>query len=330
MKNFGEGKSSMDANITEGMSIVVPFLNEEKAIPIFCDTMENYIMKLPFPVEFVFVNDGSSDQSLEILLNYKFKNIKKAKIVNLSKNFGAHAAIRAGIAKSSFDICTWFGIDLQEPLEIMQIAYRKLSNKEYEAVYFEKRTVAVSKINRVFSKIYSFLMQKYAVESFSSNGTATIAFGAKIKKLLNSNIESNSSLLLQIMNSGFKYDTVPLDYLERKVGKSKWTLSKKIKIFIDSFVAFSFMPIRLVSIIGVLIFVIGLILGVVTFINKICNPNVPVGYSTLASIMALGFGITNISLGIIAEYLWRTYDAARHRPVFIISDEIDLADEKNA
>ena len=97
-----------------------------------------------------------------------------------------------------------------------------------------------------------------------------------------------------------------------------------LKLFIDSFVAFSFMPIRLVSIIGIVMFVLGLVLGIFTIVNKIINPAVPIGYSTLAAIMALGFGITNISLGIIAEYLWRAYDAARKRPVFIISDIMDL------
>ncbi len=84
------------------------------------------------------------------------------------------------------------------------------------------------------------------------------------------------------------------------------------------------MPIRIVSIIGVMIFIIGIIIGVATIMNKIINPNVPIGYSTLASIMALGFGVTNISLGIIAEYLWRTYDAARRRPVFNIASEINV------
>lgn len=313
-----------------GMSVVVPFLNEEKALPIFCETMDNYVLELPFPVEFIFVNDGSSDASLEILRNYTFRNIKKMKILNLSKNFGSHSAIRAGICNASYDICTWLGVDLQEPLEILPIAYSKLTEEAYEAVYFEKRTVKVSKANRLFSKIYSHLMRKYAVKNYSSDGVATIAFGSKIKSFLNSNVEANSSVILQIMDSGFKYDTVSLDYHERSAGESKWTFSKKIKLFIDSFVSFSFMPIRLVSIVGVIMFVLGLLTGIITIINRILNPSVPSGYSTIASILTIGFGITNISLGIIAEYLWRTYDAARNRPVFIISDVfVKNMDEKD-
>lgn len=308
----------------EGISVVVPFLNEEETIPIFCETIDAYVAKLDFPVELVFVNDGSTDESVQILENYQFQHIEKAKLINLSQNYGSHAATRAGITQSFYPICLWMGVDLQEPLEILLIAHQKICEEHFEVVYFEKKTVKISTINRMFSKTYSNLMKKYAVARYSSNGVNTIAFGKKIKEVLNENIEANSSLVLQIMNSGFRYDTVNLDYSERTAGVSKWTLSKKIKLFIDSFVAFSFMPIRMVSIAGILMFVIGVVVGVMTIINKIINPNVPIGYSTIISILALGFGITNISLGIIAEYLWRTFDAARKRPVFIISDTIDL------
>lgn len=83
------------------------------------------------------------------------------------------------------------------------------------------------------------------------------------------------------------------------------------------------MPIRLVSIIGIIVFVFGLVMGVATIINKIVNPQTPVGYSTIACILTLGFGITNISLGIIAEYLWRTYDASMKRPVYLISEIVE-------
>lgn len=308
----------------EGISVVVPFLNEEETISLFCETIDAYAVKLDFPVELVFVNDGSTDQSVQILENYQFQNIEKAKLINLSQNYGSHAATRAGITQSFYPICFWMGVDLQEPLEILMIAHQKICEEHFEAVYFEKKTVKISTINRIFSKTYSNLMRKYAVARYSSNGVNTIAFGKKIKEVLNENIEANSSLVLQIMNLGFRYDTVNLDYRERAAGVSKWTLTKKIKLFIDSFVAFSFMPIRMVSIVGILMFAIGAVVGVMTIINKIINPNVPIGYSTIISILALGFGITNISLGIIAEYLWRTFDAARKRPVFIISDTIDL------
>lgn len=313
----------------QGISLIIPFLNEEEAIPIFCETIDEHAKTLSFPVELVFVNDGSTDKSLDVLRSFAFENIRKVKLVDLSKNFGSHAAVRAGILNASYDICTWMGMDLQEPFEIITISHDKIASEGFDAVYFEKKTVKVSAFNRMFSKIYSHLMQKYAVKTYSSDGTSTIAFGPKIKEFLNENIESNSSIMLQIMDAGFVYDTVSIDYNARSAGTSKWTLGKKIKLFIDSFVSFSFMPIRLVSIVGIIIFILGIIIGIVTIVNWIVNPSVPLGYSTIVSTLAIGFGITNISLGIIAEYLWRAYDAARGRPVFIISEVLNLTSDED-
>lgn len=309
----------------EGISVVVPFLNEEEGILLFCETLDRFAKTLNFPLELVFVDDGSTDRSVEILQQYRFECIEAARLVSFSKNFGSHAAIRAGVMNARYNICTWLGSDLQEPLELLPESYRLLQ-QGYDVVNVEKKSIQVSKVNRGFSKFYSFMMRKYAVKSYSSGGISTIVFNKKVKDLLNSHVESNSSIMLQIMDAGFRCATLSMDFHERSTGVSKWTLSKKIKLFIDSFVAFSFMPIRLVSIIGVCIFVAGLLIGLITLINRIMNPAVPIGYSTLTSIMAVGFGITNISLGIIAEYLWRTYDAARNRPVFIISEVSVLKD----
>lgn len=308
----------------QGMSVIVPFLNEEEGIFLFCETFDSFAGSLDFPIELIFVNDGSSDGSSDRICEYDFKNVSGVRIISLSKNYGSHAAIRAGLTKAQFDICTWIGSDLQEPLGLIPAAYDKITKEKYDAVYIEKKSVVVSRINRFFSKTYSRMMQKYAVKNYSSGGTSTIVFNHKIKDYLNDYIEGNSSIMLQIMNAGFNYCQLSLDFNERKAGTSKWTLSKKIKLLIDSFVAFSFMPIRLVSVIGCFIFLIGFIIGLVSVINRIMNPSVPLGYSTLACLMALGFGITNISLGIIAEYLWRAYDAAMKRPVFIIDEEIKV------
>lgn len=303
-----------------GISVVVPFLNEEEGIELFCSTLDQYAASLKFPLELVFVDDGSTDRSVELLEHYHFNHIRSAQLVSFSKNFGSHAAIRAGVMHAKYDICTWLGSDLQEPLELLEKSYALIVENGYDVVNIEKKSIQVSKLNRGFSRFYSHMMQKYAVKSYSSGGISTIVFNGKVKELLNSHVESNSSIMLQIMDAGFKCKTLSMDFHERSAGVSKWTLSKKVKLFIDSFVAFSFMPIRLVSITGMVIFVLGLVIGIIAVINKIINPSVPMGYSTLVSIVALGFGVTNISLGIIAEYLWRTYDAARNRPVFIISE----------
>ena len=312
----------------KGISVVVPFLNEEEVIEKFCAAIDAYQRNFSVPLELVFVDDGSSDNTIDKIRNYKFINIHRVKIVELSKNCGSHAAIRAGLQNVSYDVVTWMGSDLQEPLEMLQLGMEQII-QGYDAVYFEKKAVKVSVMEKCFSGIYSWLMRKYAVKNFQSGGINAIMINKKVLTMMNENIESNSSVILQVLNAGFKHTTISVEYNARSGGKSKWTLSKKIKLFIDSFVAFSFMPIRLVSVVGILMFMVGIVIGILTIINKLVEPSVPVGYSTLASIMALGFGITNISLGIIAEYLWRAYDAARKRPAFIISDVIDVMKDES-
>lgn len=302
----------------EGISIVVPFLNEADGIELFCKVLDEHSKEVDFKLELIFVDDGSEDGTGELIREYEFLNIEDVKLLTLSKNFGSHAAIRAGVLNASYDVCTWMGSDLQEPLEFLKLSYEKIL-EGYDAVYVEKRSINVSKANRGFSKLYSAMMRKWAVKNYASGGISNIVFNRKIMQYLNDNIEANSSIMLQIMDAGFKSVTISLDYKERSIGISKWTLAKKIKLLIDSFVAFSYMPIRLVSLLGIAMFILGIVIGIVTMINKMCNPGVPLGYSTIISIMAIGFGITNISLGIIAEYLWRAYDASRKRPAFIIS-----------
>lgn len=307
----------------KGISVIVPFLDESEGIELFCREMDRYAAGVSFFIELVFVDDGSSDRTAELIGQFSFQSIVSVKIVKLSKNFGSHAAIRAGLQYARYEICTWMGSDLQEPVEFLEISMEKMS-QGFEVVYIEKENIEISKLSRLFSKIYSLLVRKYAVKNYGTGGISNIVFNGKVKQMVNENIESNSSIHLQIMYAGFRGITLPMNCSARVAGKSKWTYAKKIKLFIDSFVSFSYAPLRLVSMIGIFMFFMGIIIGLQTLVNKIINPAVPIGYSTIICILSLGFGITNISLGIIAEYLWRTYDAARKRPVFIVSkvDEI--------
>jgi len=177
---------------------------------------------------------------------------------------------------------------------------------------------------RVFSKAYAMLMRKIVNPKFPKSGFDVVMFDHKVRNFLNGNIESNSSVFLQILNSGFKQDNIEYEKQKRTAGNSKWTLSKKIKLFVDSVVAFSYLPIRMVTIGGIIIFVAGIIWTFYIVIRHFTADDMTPGWPTLISILMLCFGFTNISLGIIAEYLWRTLDASRSRPVFVIDEIIEV------
>lgn len=168
------------------------------------------------------------------------------------------------------------------------------------------------------------MMKKYVTKLYPENGFDIVMFSKKISALLNNGIEANSSIFLQILTLGFKQEFIFYKKQPRKKGKSKWTLNKKIKLFIDSFIAFSYAPIRFVTGVGIFLFIIGIIFSAYLITRKLLYNDLQSGWPMLISILTLGFGITNISLGIIAEYLWRTLDSSRKRPVFIIDEIIEL------
>jgi glycosyltransferase involved in cell wall biosynthesis len=311
------------------VSIIIPFLNEEENIVSLTEALSNYFeVETRFEVEVIFVNDGSTDNSKKIILEQNHKNYS-CKIISLSKNYGSHAALRAGIFHADGDYITFMYADLQDPINLISRLYDKTENRKVEIIWATRKSTSNGFFESTFSKFYSSLMKKYVSSSYPDNGFDIVMFSSKVAKVISQNIEANSSIFLQILTLGFNQDFILYDKKQREKGVSKWTLSKKIKLFIDSFIAFSYAPIRFVTIIGITLFLFGIGFSIYLMIRKTVYDDLVSGWPMLISILTVGFGVTNISLGIIAEYLWRTFDSSRKRPVFIIDDIIDLKKLEN-
>jgi dolichol-phosphate mannosyltransferase len=305
------------------ISIIIPFLNESGNIPNLIEEINKFSNKNEtLSIEVIFVNDGSSDDSILVLRSFKL-NTFSSKIISFSKNFGSHAALRAGILNSNGDFITFMYADLQDPIDLISELYLKCK-LGFDICWAKRTNVTNSKFDKIFSLFYSRLMKKFATSLYPENGFDIVMFNEKVKEQLNNSIQANSSIFLQILTLGFNQTEIIYEKVERKVGKSKWSIKKKIKLFIDSFVSFSYAPIKLVSITGFLFFFTGILWTFYIILRKLIINDLPEGWPALTSILLLGFGITNISLGIIAEYLWRTLDEARKRPVFIIDEIIKL------
>ena len=300
------------------VSVITPIYNESENIDDLCKALDDYAQGLSYAVECIFVNDGSTDNSLDKLKQYTFKNVF-SKVVNLSKNYGSHAAIRAGMTVSSAPYTMLFSGDLQEPAELIGMMYSKAS-LGHDIVCVVRKQDRVS----VFSKKYAKLIKKHAVSSFPESGFNNFMLSRKVLELIKENPEANSSVFLQVLNLGFSPELIECRYNERQKGQSKWTLSKKLKLFVDSFVAFSYMPIRFITGLGFVLSFAGFIYALSIIIVKLFNLfDLQAGFPTIIAVILMGFGITNISLGIIAEYLWRTLDASRNRPVFVIREVVE-------
>lgn len=309
------------------VSIIIPFLNESENITGLISTLNTSFSSCKdFDVEVLFVDDGSRDDSKLKLINSFDVNFK-ATLISLSRNYGSHAALRAGIQHAKGDFIGFLYADLQDPPELISALFEKCKSG-YDIVWAVRSKNNNGLFENLFSKFYSSMMRRFAIESYPSKGFDIIMFSKKIQFFLNQHQESNSSLFLQILTLGYSQITIEYEKAERKKGKSKWTISKKIKLFIDSFVAFSYAPIRLVSIVGLLLFVFGIMWSSYLVLRKLIYNDLESGWPALMAMLSLGFGITNISLGIIAEYLWRTLDASRKRPAYIIDEIIELNEYK--
>lgn len=300
------------------LSIVIPAYNEVACLASLYEAIAGYVESSEKRLQFVFVDDGSRDDTFATLCSW---SLEKAciKVVKLSRNFGSHAAIRAGIYYSDADAVMVYSSDMPEPIEDADRFYQGLLDG-YELVY----SVRTGYEGDFGSKVFSKLIKRFIDESYPAEGLIGVAFGSKIKRELNSDIESNSSVFFQIFRLGFSRLAISTPYCEREAGESKWTLAKKMKLFVDSFVMFSYAPIRVITGFGIAMAFIGLLWAVAIVVLKVFSIfEFAAGWPTMISILLVGFGITNISLGIIAEYLIRTLDAARNSRTFFVDEIIE-------
>ncbi len=301
------------------VSIIVPIYYNELNIPHLYEQMKEKILsRTDFEAEIVCVDDGSKDGSYKALLELREKD-DRFKVVKLSRNFGSHTAILAGFAHATGDCMTMVAADLQEPLEIIIEMYEKWKQGK-------KVVIAVRKdredgfFQKLFSNTYYSLMQKYALKDMPSGGFDCFFIDKKVRDVLVSMNEKNSSIVGQVLWAGFEMDKIYYVRKKREIGESKWTLSKKIKLFIDSFMASSYVPIRFISTLGIFISIVGFILAVFLIVNKFMF-NVPVqGWTTMMITLLMLSGIQMLTLGVIGEYLWRNFDESRGRPTYIVEE----------
>jgi len=306
------------------VSVIIPFFNEAENIKGLVNQMSDFFSKRnEFQGEVIFVDDGSTDGSLDLLRKLRHSHYE-VRVVKFSRNFGSHAALRAGILNSTGDFVCFIYADLQDPLELIYDLYRKCE-EGYDIVWATRRKAKVFALGKIFSKLYALMMRKFVVPGFPENGFDIVMFTNKVRREVNDNIEANSSLFLQILFLGFNQTWIVYDKVQRRVGKSKWTVAKKLKLFIDSFVAFTYAPIRFVTVVGITLFVSGFFWAIYILGRVMILSDLNQGWPALICVLVTGFGVTNISLGIIAEYLWRTLDAARKRKVFVIDEVIQLS-----
>ena len=304
------------------LSLIIPVYYNQFNLPDTIPTLVSVLSEMTqFDYEIIFVDDGSGDDSLRLLLEYK-QNNPNIKIIKLSKNFGSMAAIQAGLLFAKGDCVGMISADLQDPPELL-VEMSDYWLKGNKAVFAIRQNREDGIVNKLFSNLYYELIRKVAIPNYPNGGFDFFLIDRQIVDEINKIQEKNTNLMTLIYWLGFKPIMIPYVRKKRAKGKSRWTLSKKMKLFVDTFVSFTFFPIRIFSVIGLLLALGAFLYGAYIFIYWLIFGISVKGYVPTMLIMTFTGGTQMAMLGILGEYLWRTLDEARNRPIFVIDEIFD-------
>ena len=302
-------------------SIVVPVYYNESNLPETIPQLLALGSSLPeYQLELVMVDDGSGDDSLGVLRRFQQEYPGAITVVKLTRNFGSMAAIQAGFTVASGDCVGMISADLQDPPEIFleMIAHWEKGNK---AVFAIRQDREENQLQKVLSNTYYSLIRGLAIENYPTGGFDYFLLDRQVVTELNRIQEKNTNLMSLAFWLGFQPVMIPYIRRQRAKGKSRWTFAKKVKLFIDTFVAFSFFPIRLLSVLGLVVALGSFLYGAFVLFYWLSFGIEVKGYVPIILVLSFNTGLQMAMLGVLGEYLWRTLDEVRRRPPFVI-DEI--------
>lgn len=304
----------------EVISIIIPCYNEEDSIPLIYNELKKVSNNMKYDFEFIFVNDGSIDNSLSVLKKLSAKD-KQVKYIHFSRNFGKEAAMYAGLSNSKGDYVTIMDADLQDPPSLLPEMLRLIKEEEYDSV----GTRRVSRKGE--PKIRSFFARKF-YKIINRLSKIEMVDGARDYRLMTRQMV-NSILELKEYNRYSKglfsfvgFNTYWLEYenVERVAGETKWSFWGLVKYAIEGIVAFSTLPLSIASLMGFIFCFVSFILIIIIIIKTLIFGDPTSGWPSLVCIIFFVSGIQLFCLGIIGKYLSKTYLETKNRPIYIIKE----------
>ena len=304
------------------LSIIIPCYFNGENIPItkqrLLENEEFFEKDVTF--EYVMVDDGSKDNTVEELIKFKNEQPGKVKIIKLAGNVGSYNAILAGMKYATGDCCVVIAADLQDPPELMVKMYGHWKNG-IKLVVGNRADRDESFFQKAFSNTYHKLIQKFALKNIPDGGFDYVFFDKQLKDEVVKINEKNTNTLYLLAWLNYDMVCIPYTRVKREVGKSRWTLQKKIKLFIDSFISFSYAPLKFISVTGIVLGLIAFIYSLFIIVMKFSGNIDQTGWSSMMVVILFVSSFQMIGLGIIGEYVWRNLEASRNRPVYVV-DEI--------
>jgi glycosyltransferase involved in cell wall biosynthesis len=303
------------------ISIVVPCYNEQEALPLFYDEINKItkeFKKVTF--EFLFINDGSKDNTLKIMRDLSKKD-KRVKFISFSRNFGKEAAMYAGLENATGDYVAIMDADLQDPPSLLMEMYQYLIEEDYDCVATRRVSRAGEPpIRSLFARMFYKLINKIS--------KTEIVDGARDYRLMSRQMV-DAVLSMNEYNRfskgifgwvGFKTKWLEFENIERVAGTTKWSFWKLFLYSIEGIIAFSTIPLAIASIAGVIFCAIAFFMIIFIIVRTLIFGDPTSGWPSLVCIIFLVSGVQLFCLGIMGQYISKTYLETKKRPIYIIKE----------
>ncbi|MFB9277705.1 glycosyltransferase family 2 protein [Cohnella cellulosilytica] len=308
------------------LSVVVPMYNEEEVIEVTYRRLQAVLDKLGETYEIVFVNDGSRDRTADIVRSLCAED-RRVKLVEFSRNFGHQIAVTAGMDHASGRTVVLIDADLQDPPELIadmvakwregyDVVYGKRIERKGES-WFKKLTAAV---------FYRLLRSMTSVNIPVDTGDFRL-MDRKVSDALTSMRERSRFIRGLVSWAGFKQTSVDYVRDERFAGETKYPLRKMIRLSLDAMTSFSTRPLKIASVLGFVLSAAGFIYLFVVLYQRLFTDTTREGWTSMIAISLLFHGITLSLLGVLGEYIGRTYEEAKGRPLYLVAEAVNFEEE---
>ena len=299
------------------ISFVIPVFRNERAVTMTYRQIRQVLAgDLPnYAYEVVFIDDGSDDGSLEELLAIR-RDDENVRVVSFTRNFGQMAAILAGFKQAAGDLLIQLSADLQDPISLVpQMVAEYERGSEVVACHREHREDGVSR-QLTSRALYGILRLSYP--QIPAGGFDYILLDRKVVDAFNAVEVRNRFFQGDILWFGYKTTFIPYTRMKREIGKSQYTFAKRLKNSLDAILDSSYLPIRFISLVGVLTAFVGFLYAVDIVYGRLRHDIPFTGWAPIMILILVIGGVLMLMLGIIGEYVWRIYDEVKGKPNYVV------------
>jgi len=297
--------------------IVIPVYKNEETIDLLINALSGVRTEIRSQLTVVFVIDGSPDRS-EQLLRWKLPQANfNSLLVNHSRNFGSFAAIRTGLTECPSEFIAVMAADLQEPVAWVEQALLLLAQDKADVCLGVRESRLDPLKDRLAAQIFWGIYRRIVMPALPRGGVDVFAISRRVSLVLTALQESNTSLIGQLMWAGFRRLELPYSRQARAAGVSAWTFRKKVRYMLDSIFAFTDLPVSLITGIGVLGLFLSAIYGTVVAVSRLTGRIEEAGFAALVTVVLISACLNLISVGILGQYVYRTYENSKRRPTAV-------------